>query len=85
LGLRVCPQNPRIVRKLTLTNISKPYNYLLEIRILVYSLLYRLLPGGKLAKIIQMSLLVIGSLVFLVFVAFPFIDSLIPEDPALDV
>ena len=51
----------------------------------MYSLLYRLLPGGNLAKIIQMSLLVIGSLVFLVFVAFPFIDSLIPEDPALGV
>jgi hypothetical protein len=44
-----------------------------------------LLPGGRLAKALQMTFLLAGFVSLLFFLVFPVVDSLIPEDPALDV
>lgn len=50
----------------------------------MYSLLYSKLRGGKLAKFLQLLLLGSAFIAFLFFVAFPSIDSWIPEDPSID-
>jgi TM2 domain-containing membrane protein YozV len=47
--------------------------------------LYRSLPGGRIAKALQMFVILAGLVGLLFLVIFPYVDSLIPEDPALDV
>lgn len=50
----------------------------------MYAAIFRLLPGGRLAKAIQFALIVLGFVALLFFVVFPFIETLIPEDPSLN-
>jgi hypothetical protein len=50
----------------------------------MYSALYRRLPGGKVAKLLQLAALTAALLAFLFFVAFPIVDSYIPEDPSIN-
>jgi hypothetical protein len=50
----------------------------------MYSLLYRKLPGGKVAKALQLLLLSAAVLAILMLWVFPFADSLIPQDPSID-
>lgn len=50
----------------------------------MYELLYRLLPGGRVAKVIQLILLAGIVLALLIFVIFPMVDSLIPQEPAIN-
>lgn len=50
----------------------------------MYALLYRKLPGGRFAKIFQMLILLGLALAFLSFVLFPYIDSVLPQEPAVN-
>lgn len=50
----------------------------------MYSLLYRKLPGGKLAKAIQLMAIGLILLAFLFFLAFPLFESLFSQDPSID-
>lgn len=50
----------------------------------MYSALFRRLPGGNVAKVIQVIALVAGLVSFLFFVAFPLVDSYIPEGPSIN-
>lgn len=50
----------------------------------MYSLLYSKLRGGKVAKFLQLLMLVTAFIAFLFFVAFPAINTLIPEDPSIN-
>lgn len=50
----------------------------------MYSALFALLPGNFAMKILQVAALFLGVLAFLIFVAFPFVESLIAEDPSLN-
>lgn len=50
----------------------------------MYAAIFRLLPGGRLAKAIQFALIVLGFVALLFFGVFPFIETLIPEDPSLN-
>lgn len=47
----------------------------------MYSLLYRKLPGGKLAKFLQLLGLAVIVLAALIFVVFPFVDTILPQEP----
>lgn len=50
----------------------------------MYSALYRRLKGGRFAKVAQMILIFAIAIAFLLFVAFPFLDSLITTDPIVN-
>jgi hypothetical protein len=50
----------------------------------MYSLLYSKLPGGRLAKGLQLLGLAAVVITFLFFVAFPLFDSLFIQDPSID-
>jgi hypothetical protein len=50
----------------------------------MFSLLYRKLPGSKGAKITQMICLALIFIACLIIFVFPFVDGLIPEDPAIN-
>mgnify|MGYP006963603582 CR=1 FL=1 len=50
----------------------------------MYSLLYSKLRGGKVAKFLQLMVLVSIAIAILFFWVFPTIDAAIPEDPSLN-
>lgn len=50
----------------------------------MYSLLYSKLRGGKIAKFLQLLILTSAFIAFLFFLAFPALDTLIPEDPSIN-
>jgi hypothetical protein len=50
----------------------------------MYSLLYRNLPGGKVTKVFLLIALAVAALALLFFLVFPFVDSLMPEDPSIN-
>jgi hypothetical protein len=50
----------------------------------MYSALYRRLPGGKVAKFLQVAALAAAFVALLFFVIFPLVDSYIPEDPSIN-
>jgi hypothetical protein len=50
----------------------------------MYSALYRRLKGGRFAKVTQMILIFAIAISFLIFVAFPYLDSLITTDPIVN-
>jgi hypothetical protein len=50
----------------------------------MYSLLYRILPGGKVTKVLLLIALAAAVLALLFFLVFPIVDSLIPEDPSIN-
>jgi hypothetical protein len=50
----------------------------------MYSLLYNKLPGGKLAKLLQVFVLMAAFVALLFFVIFPLVDTYLPEDPSLN-
>lgn len=50
----------------------------------MYSLLYRSLPGGKLAKWLQLIVLALAVVAILLFLVFPWLDSVVPEDPSIN-
>lgn len=50
----------------------------------MYSALFRALPGSRLWKIIQMVILAALVLVLLFGVVFPAVETIIPQEPALN-
>jgi hypothetical protein len=50
----------------------------------MFSLLYKKLPGGRLAKGLQVIAIVAVVVAFLFFGAFPLFDSLLVQDPSID-
>ena len=50
----------------------------------MYQLLYRKLPGGKFAKFLQMTVLLAVVVATLFFVVFPFVDSILQQEPAVN-
>lgn len=50
----------------------------------MYSLLYRALPGGKLAKLLQLTVLALAVVALLIFLVFPWLDSIVPEGPSIN-
>lgn len=50
----------------------------------MYAALFRKLPGGLVAKTFFSAGIVVAALCLLIFVVFPFVESLIVEDPALN-
>ncbi|MEN9992633.1 MAG: hypothetical protein RLY83_203 [Actinomycetota bacterium] len=50
----------------------------------MFSLLYKKLPGGKVAKMAQMVTIILAFVAVLFFVVFPAVDPLIPEDPSIN-
>ena len=50
----------------------------------MYALLYRKLPGGTVAKIFQLLILLGLGLAFLAFVVFPYLDAVLPQEPAVN-
>jgi hypothetical protein len=50
----------------------------------MYSALYRRLPGGKVAKLLQVAALTSALLALLFFAIFPLVDSYFPEDPSIN-
>jgi hypothetical protein len=51
----------------------------------MYSALYRKLPGGWVIKSLILFVLLIAVVLALFFVVFPFVETLIAEDPSIDV
>ncbi len=50
----------------------------------MYSALFRKLPGNKFLKFIQLAIIAIAFVSLLFFVIFPFVDSILPEDPSVN-
>lgn len=50
----------------------------------MYSALFRLLPGNFAIKVLQLVFLFLLVVAALFFVVFPFVETLIPEEPSLN-
>jgi hypothetical protein len=51
---------------------------------IMYSALYRKLPGGRVIKTLCLVALVSAAVSFLFFVVFPFVETFVAEDPSID-
>lgn len=50
----------------------------------MYGALFRKLPGGPVAKTFFFTGIIVVVICLLIFVVFPFVESLIAEDPSLN-
>jgi len=50
----------------------------------MYSELFRLLPGNFVVKVLQAIALLAVVVSFLFFIAFPFVETLLPEEPSVN-
>ena len=50
----------------------------------MYEALFAKLPGGRIAKFLQFTVILAAFISLLFFVIFPFVENLIAEDPALN-
>ncbi len=50
----------------------------------MYGALFRKLPGGPVAKKILFAGIIVAAICLLIVVVFPFVESLIAEDPSLN-